>query len=162
MTDTMRHGVTGDTNPVVTKPIAAGVTIEIGDLVEQDGSGNVTPANALTWTTDLPTTQTAFHAVFLGVAMQRSLSADTQPIRVATSGVLEMACAAATFNVGDLVGPAKDTGNALLNQTVVSVGAGGNEGKAVGRVANYVNPAGTQVLVSIVSTRQFGGPQVAS
>ena len=57
---------------------------------------------------------------------------------------------------------AKDTGNALLNQTVVSVGAGGNEGKAIGRIANYVNPAGTQVLVSIVSTKQFGGPQAAA
>ena len=118
---------------------------------------------AVTWTTDLPTTQTAFHAAFLGVAMQRSRSTDTDPIRVATSGVFEMACAAATFNIGDLVGPAKDTGNALLNQTVAAVGAGGNEGKAVGRVANYVNSAGARKCwVSIVSTRQFGGPQVAS
>jgi hypothetical protein len=161
MTDTMRWRY-GDTNPVVTKPIASGVTIEIGDLVEQDSSGNVTPASALTWTTDLPTTQAAFHTSFLGVAMQRSRSTDTDPIRVATSGVFEMACASATFNIGDLVGPAKDTGNALQDQAVVAVGAGGNEGKAVGRIANYVNPANTQVLVSIVSTKQFGGPQAAS
>ncbi len=161
MTDTMRWRY-GDTNPVVTKPIAAGVTIQIGDLVAQDSSGNVTPANVFTWTTDLPTTQTAFQASFLGVAMQRSLSTDTDPIRVATSGVFEMACASATFNVGDLVGPAKDTGNLLLNQSVVSVGGGGNEGKAIGRVANYVNPANTQVLVSIVSTKQFGGPQAVA
>jgi hypothetical protein len=159
MTDTMRWRY-GDTNPVVTKPIAAGVTIQIGDLVEQDSSGNVTPASALAWTTDLPTTQAAFHAAFLGVAMQRSLSTDTQPIRVATTGVFEMACAAATFNLGDLVGPAKDTGNLLLNQSVVGLAAG-NEGKSIGRVANYVNPASTQVLVSIVSTRQFGGVQAA-
>ncbi len=112
MADTMRWRY-GDTNPVVTKPVASGVTIQIGDLVGQDSSGNVTPASALAWTTDLPTTQTAFHLTFLGVAMQRSLSADTDPIRVATSGVFEMACASATFNIGDLVGPAKDTGNAL-------------------------------------------------
>jgi hypothetical protein len=161
MTDTMRWRY-GDTNPVVTKPIASGVTIEIGDLVEQDSSGNVTPANVLAWTTDLPTTQAAFHTSFLGVAMQRSRSTDTDPIRVATSGVFEFACASATFNIGDLVGPAKDTGNLLLNQSVVAVGAGGNEGKAIGRIANYVNPANTQVLVSIVSTKQFGGPQAAS
>lgn len=161
MTDTMRWRY-GDTNPVVTKPIAADVTIQIGDLVAQDSSGNVTPANAFAWTTDLPTTQAGFHASFLGVAMQRSLSTDTDPIRVATSGVFEMACASATFNVGDLIGPAKDTGNLLLNQSVVSVGAAGNEGKAIGRVANYVNPAATHVLVSIVSTKQFGGPQAAA
>ncbi len=158
MTDTMRWRY-GDTNPVVTKPITSGVTIEIGDLVGQDSSGNITSANALAWTTDLPTTQTAFHGTFLGVAMQRSLPTDTDPIRVATSGVFEMACASATFNIGDLVGPDKDTGNLLLNQQVVAVGATGNEAKAVGRVAGYVNPANTQVLVSIVSTKLFGGTQ---
>ncbi len=158
MADTMRWRY-GDTNPVVTKPITSGVTIEIGDLVGQDSSGNITPAAALAWTTDLPTTQTAFHGTFLGVAMQRSRSTDTDPIRVATSGVFEMACASATFNIGDLVGPDKNVGNLLLSQQVVAVGAGGNEAKSVGRVAGYVNPAGTAVLVSIVSTKQFGGTQ---
>ena len=64
--------------------------------------------------------------------------------------------------MGDLVGPAKDTGNLLLNQSVVAVGGAGNEHLAVGRVAMYVNPANTAVLVSIVSTKQFGGPQAAA
>src|SRR6202011_6015856 len=105
MTDVMRWRE-GDPSPVVTKPIAAGVTIEIGDLVEQDASGNVTPANAHVWNTDLPTTEGEFPANFLDVAMQRSRSADTDPIRVATTGMFELAAAAATFELGDLVAPA--------------------------------------------------------
>ena len=119
MTDTMRWRY-GDTNPVVTKPVAAGVAIEIGDLVAQDSSGNVTPASSATWTTDLATTQGAFHAAFLGVAMQRSLGSDNGTIRVATTGVFEMDCAAATFNVGDLVAPAQGTGNVLASQSVAA------------------------------------------
>jgi hypothetical protein len=137
------------------------VAIEIGDLVAQDSSGNVTPASLATWTTDLPTTQGAFHTAFLGVAMQRSLGSDNGTIRVATSGVFEMDCAAATFNLGDLVGAAQGTGNVLLSQSVVAVGAG-NESKAIGRAAGYVNPAGTSVLVSIVSSIISGGPQAAA
>ena len=143
MADTMRWRY-GDTNPVVTKPITSGVTIEIGDLVGQDSSGNITPAAALAWTTDLPTTQTAFHGTFLGVAMQRSGSTDTDPIRVATSGVFEMACASATFNIGDLVGPDKNVGNLLLSQQVV----------AVVPAATKPNPSGASPATSIRRARQ--------
>jgi Uncharacterized conserved protein (DUF2190) len=159
MADTMRWRY-GDTNPVVTKPVATGVSIEIGDLVAQDSSGNVTPASLTTWTTDLPTTQGAFHASFLGVAMQRSAGSDNGSIRVATTGVFEMQCAAATFELGDLVAPAKDTGNALQTQSIAAVGTG-NESKAIGRIAGRVNPAGTIALVSIFSTKLLGGPQAA-
>jgi hypothetical protein len=158
MTDTMRWRY-GDTNPVVSKPVSTTVAIQIGDLLEQDSSGNLTPAALHTWNTDLATTQGEFHANFLGVAMQRSRLNDASPIRVATTGVFEFACASATFEVGDLVAPAKDTGSLLLNQTVVAV-TPGNESKAIGRVAKRVNPADVVVLVAIVSTKQFGGPQV--
>jgi hypothetical protein len=108
----------------------------------------------------LPTTQGAFHASFLGVAMQRSQGSDNGTIRVATTGVFEMTCAAATFELGDLVAPDKNTGNALLNQQVVAVGTG-HESLAIGRVAGRVNPAGTIVLISIFSTKLLGGPQAA-
>jgi hypothetical protein len=50
---------------------------------------------------------------------------------VATGGVYEYDCASATFEVGDYVGPAKDTGNALLSNKVVAVSG---EALAVGRV----------------------------
>jgi hypothetical protein len=154
MADNMRWRY-GDTKPVVSKPVASATVIEIGDLVETDSSGNVTPASAHTWNTDLATTQGEFQDTFLGVAMQRSRGGDTNPIRVATEGVFEFDCAAASFELGALVGPAKQTGNALENQKVAGVA---NEGLAIGRVAKRTSSE-TKVYVEIVSTRLRGGPQ---
>ncbi len=157
MADVMRWRY-GETNPVVSKAIGSSTVIQIGDLVEMAADGTVTPASAHTWNTDLATTQNEFQDTFLGVAMQRSRSGDTDPIRVATSGVFEFDCASATFEIGALTGPAKQTGNALENQKVVAL-AGGSEAKAIGRVAKRIGTADTKVLVEIVSTIQRGGPQ---
>jgi hypothetical protein len=154
MADNMRWRY-GDTRPVVSKAVASATVIEIGDLVETDGSGNVSPAAAHTWNTDLATTQGEFQDTFLGVAMQRSRDGDTAPVRVATEGVFEFDCASASFELGALVGPAKQSGNALENQKIVSVA---NEGLAVGRVARR-SANETKVYVEIVSTRLRGGPQ---
>lgn len=155
MADNMRWRY-GDTQPVVSKPVASATVIEIGDLVETDSSGNVTPASAHTWNTDLATTQGEFQDSFLGVAMQKSRNGDTSPIRVATAGVFEFECASASFELGALIGPAKQTGNALENQKVAAVGG---EGLAIGRVARR-SASETKVLVEVVSTRLRGGPQV--
>jgi hypothetical protein len=149
----------GDTNPVVTKPIASTTVIEIGDLVFQNSSGDVSAASTFAWTTDLPTTQDGFQDQFLGVAMQRSRAGDALPIRVATAGVFEFDCAAATFELGALVGPAKQaSASALESQKVIGLTAG-SEGKSIGRVAKRVNPADSRVLAEIVSTIVRGGPQ---
>jgi hypothetical protein len=145
-----------DPNPVITKPIQSAVVIEVGDLVEQISAGNVTPASAHTWNTDLATTQNEFQDKFLGVAQERSRNGDTAPIRVNTSGVHEFDCAASTWNLGDLVGPAKQTGNALENQKVAAVAS---EALAIGRVAKYYGSNTTKVLVRIFSTIMEGGPQ---
>ena len=57
--------------------------------------------------------------MFAGVAMQASRSGDTQPIRVATTGVFEFDCLSTTFEVGDLMASDENAGGtALLNQTV--------------------------------------------
>lgn len=157
MSDQMRWRY-GDTNPVVTKPIASATVIEIGDLVEMASNGDVVPAKDRAWNTDLPTTQSGFHDVFLGVATQRSRSGDVEAIRVATSGVFEFDCAAATFELGVLVAPAKQAGNALESQKVVALTAG-NENKAIGRVAKRYGANTTRVLVEITSTVLRGGPQ---
>ena len=157
MSDNLRWRY-GETNPVVTKPIASATVIEIGDLVEMAADGTVTPASAHTWNTDLATTQNEFQDTHLGVAMQRSRNGDTQPIRVATSGVFEFDCASATFELGALVGPAKQTGNALENQKIIALTAG-NENKAVGRVAKRVSPADVKAYIDLVSTVLRGGPQ---
>ena len=154
MSDNMnwRHG---DPNPVVSKAVATAKVIEIGDLVTN------TPAAAagVTWNTNLATTQEDFHDAFLGVSAQRSRDGDTDPVRVNTTGVHEFDCDAATFNIGDLVGPAKASGNALENQKVVSVSTAN---LAIGRVAKQYDSNTTKVLVDVKATIPNGGPQAAA
>lgn len=157
MSDQMRWRY-GDTNPVISKPIASGVAVSIGDLVEMNSTGDVTPAANHTWNTDLSTTQNEFQDTFLGVATQRSRVGDADPVRVATTGVFEFDCAAATFELGTLVAPDKQPGNALENQKVVALAAG-NENKAIGRVAKRYGTSTTRVLVEVFSTVMRGGPQ---
>jgi hypothetical protein len=95
--------------------------------------------------------------LFAGVAMQASRSGDTQPIRVATTGVFEFDCLSTTLEVGDLMGSDEHAGGtSLLNQTVAKVT---NANAAVGRCAKRLNPAGTRVLVDVVSSVVKGGTQ---
>ena len=132
MSDKMRWRY-GDTNPVVAA-VDAKTVIEIGDLVWQD-TDDAKPAGSFTWDTDLVTTQDGFADKFLGVAMQRSRSGDTAPIRVATTGVFEFDCASGTFELGEMVGPAGNTGGtALMNQQVAKVAASHSR-RAAGQAA---------------------------
>ena len=151
MTDQMRYRH-GDTLPVFSKPVPTATLIQIGDLISN------TPASAadLAWDTDLATTQENFHDIFLGVSGQRSRSGDTDQVRCNTRGVHKFDCDAATFNLGDLVGPAKAAGNALENQKVVGVAAAN---LAIGRVAKQYDSNTTKVYVEVFSTVMNGGPQ---
>jgi hypothetical protein len=151
MSDVMRWRY-GDTNPV-TAPVDSATVIEIGDLVYLE----VDDARPASSQADLGTeaqNQEGFHDKFLGVAMQASRNGDTAPIRVATSGVFEFITASATYELGNLVGLVGAT--TLADQDVKLVAT---ENLAVGRVAKRLNPAGTSVLVEIVSTVLRGGPQ---
>lgn len=96
--------------------------------VDSYGAGQVPPTAVLTDATTM--TQYNFCKNFFGVAMQRKLANVATPgtgggpanfLRVARAGVFDFACASATFNVDDLVGPAKQTGNLLESQKVVAV-----------------------------------------
>lgn len=144
--------------------VAAGVAVNVGDLVYLDQSASpytVKPAMSFTWTTNLVTTQTNFVKQFIGVAAQAydgSAFVNGAPaaygiqdgnLRVDTAGVFDFACASATWNAGDLVGPDQDGANSnLFAQRVVNVNAGG-VGAAIGRVVqNYPN-ATTTVRVEI-------------
>lgn len=149
----------GDTNPVKSPPVDTAYLIEIGDLVylaqtySQPGAsvniGDVAPASLMTWTTNLQVTQQMFKKDFLGVAMQQSRIGDTDPIRVATEGVFEFDCASTAFKQGDLIAPAKQSGNLLENQKVaLATDVNG----AIGR-AERTGPASTKVLVRIFSTQ---------
>lgn len=145
----------GETNPVVAA-VDSGTEIEIGDMVFLDTDDAKPASTSALWDTDLETTQEAFHDEFLGVACQRSRSGDTTGVRVATSGVFEFDCAAATFELGALVGPAKASGNTLENGKVVAVDTAN---LAIGRVAKRYGSNTTKVLVRIESTVMQGGPQ---
>jgi len=157
MADELRYKY-GDTEPVVAA-VDSTTVIGIGDIVWQD-TDDAKPASDATYYANLWQTQADFHGNFLGVAMQRSRSGDTANIRVATKGVFEFDCAAATFELGDLVGPDDNAGGtALTNQQVILTG---HAGCAIGHVAKRYSSNTTNVLVSIKSTVEHGGPQPAA
>jgi hypothetical protein len=137
-------------------PVDSATVIEIGDLVYLD-IDDVKPASAQADQGSETSNQQLFHDVFAGVAMQASAAGATQPVRVATTGVFEFECVSTTLEVGDLMGADENVGgSALLNQTVAKVTTA-NAG--VGRCAKRVNPAGTRVLVDIISSVLKGGTQ---
>lgn len=153
--DTFRYRY-GQTQPVEAV-IATNQQANVGDLVAYE-SNTLVRAEDQAWNGTLLQTQTDFVASFLGVCAQRKNSGSTQPgtgggpagfVRVDTVGVFEFDCATATFNIGDLVGPAKDTGNALLSQTVVAVGS---KVAAIGRV-NEGGTNLTKVKVRVFTTK---------
>ena len=148
----------GDTNPVVAAVDSATV-IEIGDLVWLD-TDDAKPASAQADQGSETANQDKFADKFLGVAMQRSRSGDTSPIRVATTGVFELDCPSGTFELGDLLGADENAaGNALLNQQVAKVTA---SRYAIARVAKREASAGTSVLVDVRSTVMTGGVEGGS
>lgn len=135
-------------------PIDSATVINIGDLVVLS-SGKAIPAASVTWDTNLATTQEAMHDGFIGVAMEQSRDGDTADISVATSGEVEFDCASASFALGALVGSAKQSGNAIENQKVVSVATAN---LAIGRVVRVYTSV-TKVVVRIQSVVLMGGPQ---
>jgi len=154
MANTMRWRY-GDTNPVM-MPVDASTVVEIGDILWMDVDDAKPASTQSDQGTELGNQQT-FHDAFLGVAMQASPSGVAQPIRVATTGVFEFDCVSAALEVGDMMAPDENGGGtALLNQTVAKVSTAA---AAIGRCAKRVNPAGTRVLVDIVSSTFRGGPQ---
>ena len=147
----------GETNPVII-PVDGSTAIEIGDLVYL-ASGNALPASAQANQGSAAANQQLFHSHFAGVAMQQSRVGDTNPIRVATTGVFEFDCPSSTFALGALLGPYEAGGDTTLaSQQVTSVSA---VDEAIGRCASAVGTAATSVLVDIVSTVLYGGPQAA-
>ncbi len=154
MADVMRWRY-GETNPIIV-PVDSATVIEIGDLVYLD-TDDAKPAASQDDQETLAANQSLFHTRFAGVAMQRSRVGDVEPIRVATTGVFEFVCGLGTFEVGKLVGPAVNgTSDGLLNQKVSGVATAD---LAIGRCAKRVNPSDVKVLIDIVSTVMYGGPQ---
>jgi len=150
-----------ETQPVMA-PVLTAQAVAIGDLVGLS-SGNVIRAEDVEWDTNLATTQTAFAAAFLGVSGQHKVAtvarvhgnSEDNVLRVASDGVFEFDCASASFAVGDLVGPAKQSGNLLESQKVAAVSS---EAYAIGRVYEKTSSA-TRVKVKLLSTKMPGARQ---
>lgn len=157
MSDKMRWRY-GDTNPVVAA-VDSATEIEIGDLLYLD-TDDAKPASSQADQGTETANQELFADKFLGVAMQRSPAGDTDPIRVATTGVFEYDCPSGTFELGDFAGADENAaGNALLDQQVAKVTA---SKYAIGRVAKRVPAAATAVLLDIRSTVMTGGVEGSS
>lgn len=152
MTDKMRWRY-GDTNPVIAAVDSATV-IEIGDLVYLD-TDDAKPASSQADQGTETGNQSLFADNFLGVAMQRTRAGDTDPIRVATTGVFEFDCPGSTYELGDLVGVDEAAGGtALEDQQIAKVAAAD---QAIARVARRAPVAATNVLVDIRPTVMTGG-----
>jgi hypothetical protein len=147
-------------------PVSSADTIEIGDLVYLS-SGVAKPALTIEdiggeGPATLAAAQEALHDDFIGVSMQYSPEGSEDPIRIATSGVFEFACASATFELGTRVGADDNAGaDALENQRVIAVSSSAPQ-LAVGRVAKRVAAEATKVLVEIHSTVLRDGPQAVA
>lgn len=101
--------------------VDSATVIEIGDLVYLD-SDDVKPASAQADQGGAAANQALFAANFAGVAMQARDAGDATPIRVLADGVFEFDCASATWEVGDLVAAAENSGgDALEDQQVIAV-----------------------------------------
>jgi hypothetical protein len=152
MTDKMRWRY-GDTNPVIAA-VDSATAIEIGDLVYLDAD-DAKPASSQADQGTETGNQSLFADNFLGVAMQRSRAGDTDPIRVATTGVFEFDCPSSTYELGDLVGVDEAAGGtALEDQQIAKVAAAD---QAIARDARRAPGAATNVLVDIRSTVMTGG-----
>jgi hypothetical protein len=152
MSDKMRWRY-GDTNPVVAAVDSASV-IEIGDLLWLD-SDDAKPASAQADQGTETDNQTMLTAAFLGVAMQRSRSGDTDPVRVATTGVFEFDCPSGTFELGDFIGLDENSGGTLLMDQQVDDVASASY--AIARIARREPVATTSVLIDVRSTVMTGG-----
>lgn len=142
---------------VVVAAVAAATVIEIGDLLWQDGD-EAKPALDQADLGNKIANQERFAENFLGVAMQWSRQGDTDPIRVATTGVFDFDCVKETFRLGDFVGWDENIhSNVSLNQQVSKVFY---SDCAIGRVAKREPSPACRVLVDIRSTVMTGGVDV--
>lgn len=156
MANTMRWRY-GDTNPV-TLPVATATDVEIGDLIYMDtGVGEAVPAGSVPDQGSSVLNLQGFQDGFVGVAMQASPAGDATTIRIATSGVFEMDCDSATWQLGEEISSAVNgAGDQLFDQKVDSAPS---LSTAIGRCAKQATTASTRVLVDIVSSVMRGGPQ---
>lgn len=110
--------------------IATAQAVTVGDLCGLVG-GTLKVAADTTWNNDLLTTQEDFASTFLGASAQTKAAnlarilgnSDDNIVRVDTAGEWEYDCVSATYGVGQKMGAAKASGNALLSDKLAAVTA---------------------------------------
>jgi hypothetical protein len=129
-------------------PVDSAEVVEVGDAIYL-ATDDARPASSLTYVSgNLAATQANFAAKFIGVAAEASESGDTDDITIGQGGIYEFDCAAAQFEVGDLVGMDDNAGpTALMDQQVIAIGENGYG--AIGRVAKRYSANTTRVQVEI-------------
>ncbi len=159
--DLFRKGSFSLADRPITYAVDSATLIYKGDMLWLN-TDDVRPVNdngvtsyGYTWDTSLAVTAKQFRTRFVGVAMADSLVGKSDEIPVATAGIFEFACAAATFEVGDFVCPDDNaTPNQLLNQQVIECT---DPRQAIGRVVKRYSSNTTTVLVEIFPVASGNG-----
>lgn len=156
------RNMTGDVVPV-SAPVATALAVAIGDICGLQSNTLIKPSG-LTWDTNLATTQTTWATLFLGLSLQLKVAnvarifgnSEDNIIQVATRDVWEFdLTAAATVEIGEYYGPAKDTGNALLDNVLVKVAS---QALAIGICVKRETTA-SRVRIRLLSTLSPGARQ---
>lgn len=133
--------------------------INAGDLVWLD-TDDVKAAADISWNTNLATTQADFANVFVGVALQdheNGGGAITDfPVDVSPDAVYNFTCTSETHEVGALLGPAKDSGNALLSDTLEVAVAASSIARCVTRDASAATDVDVKLQSSILGHNAAG------
>ncbi len=143
-----------DPERIESHPVDSAQTIDVGELCWLNVN-DARPADQAAYGASLGITQANFAKLFIGVAMDTSETGDTRKIAIATSGIYEFVCAAAQFEIGDLVGVDDNTGStALLPAQVIATSENGAIG-AIGRVVRQYTANTTRVLVELLPRKMI-------
>lgn len=122
----------GDVAPTPA-PVLTATGITEGDILARNSStGNVYGAKDQTWNTNEATTRADFVALFVGTSLQTKTAAVARVHGNGNDNIIMVAngsaeyrfdCDSANYVYGQLLGPAKDTGNALLSSKLKGVSA---------------------------------------
>lgn len=130
-------------------PVDSAQTIDLGEMCYL-ATDDARPIDQFTYGASLLITQSNLPKTFIGVALNTSESGDTERIAIATEGIFEFNCAAAQFEIGDLVGADDNAGGtALVADQVIAMGENGAHG-AIGRVVRRYSANTTRVLVELL------------
>lgn len=136
--------------------VASATVIAKDDMVQlQSSPDQILAAAGTTWNSSLAQTQADFADRFAGIAYEKSANGDTDNVSVDVSSdsVYQFTVNSAAYEFGDPLGPDKDTGNALLSQTLEAAVAA----SSIARAAEDQSSAVTLLRVTFASAFWLSG-----